>query len=103
MAWHEKQRGPKGGYYYRSKRVNGRSVKLYVGRGPDAELAARLDARERRDRQAERAVFLAEQVRLAAADVAFGDASASVHLLVQAVLILSGFHLHRGSEWRRRR
>jgi hypothetical protein len=102
MAWHEKQRGPKGGYYYRSKRVNGRSVKVYVGRGPDAELAARLDERERQDRRTEREVQLAEQVRLAAADLALQEARVLADLLVRATLILRGYHLHR-DEWRRRR
>src|SRR5262249_35588261 len=102
MVWSRKQRGAKGGYYYRSKRIAGRPVKLYVGRGPDAELAARLDARERQDRPADRAAVLAEQVRLAAADLAFADARALVDLLVRATLILRGYHLHR-YEWRRRR
>jgi hypothetical protein len=103
MAWSRKQRGPESGYYYRSRRVGRRVIKLYVGRGPDAELAARRDERERQGRRAEREAFLDEQVRLAAADVAFGDARALVDLLVRATLITSGFHLHHGSEWRRRR
>jgi hypothetical protein len=102
MAWHRKLRGPKSGYFYRSRRVGGKVVKLYVGRGPDAELAARLDARERQDRRAERAAFLAEQVRLAVVDAAFADARDLIGLLVRAILITSGFHLHR-TEWRRRR
>ena len=76
MVWSRKQRGPESGYYYRSRRVDGRPVKLYVGRGPDAELAARLDERARQDRRAERAAFLAEQMQLAAADVAYADARA---------------------------
>ena len=103
MAWSRKQRGPRSGYYYRSRRVDGRPVKLYVGRGPDAELAARLDEREREDRRAERGTWLTERVRLAVVDAAFADARSLVDLLVRAALILSGFHLHRGSEWRRRR
>src|SRR5262249_15010880 len=102
MVWSRKQRGPRSGYYYRSKRIAGRPVKLDVGRGPDAELAGRLDERERQDRRAERAAFLAEQVRLAAAAVAFADARALVDLLVQATLVLGGFHNHHG-QWRRRR
>ena len=102
MVWSRKQRGPRSGYYYRSRRVGGRPVKLYVGRGPEAELAARLDERARQDRRAERAAFLAEQVRLAAADLAFADARVLVDLLVRATFILSGFHFHR-DEWRRRR
>jgi hypothetical protein len=102
MAWSRKQRGPKGGYYYRSKRIAGKAVKLYIGRGPGAELAARLDECERADRRAEREAFLAEQVRLAAAAVAFADARALADLLVRATLIFRGYHLHR-DEWRRRR
>ena len=100
MSWDRKQRGGK--YYYRSRRVDGKSMKKYVGRGPVAELAARLDERARQGRRAERETRLAEQVQLTVADVAFGDARAVVGLLVQAALILSGFHLHRG-EWRQRR
>jgi hypothetical protein len=101
VSWDRKQRGGK--YYYRSRRINGRSVKVYLGCGAAAHLAARLDERERQDRGAEREAFLAEQVRLAAADVAFSDARGLIDLLVRATLILSGFHLHRCSEWRRRR
>ena len=102
MVWSRKQRGPRSGYYYRSRRVDGRPVKLYVGRGPDAELAARLDARERQDRQAEREAFLDEQVRLAAADLALQEARVLADLLVRATLILRGYHFHH-YEWRRRR
>jgi hypothetical protein len=95
-----KQRGGK--YYYRSRRINGRSVKVYLGCGAAAHLAARLDERERQDRRTEREAFLTEQVRLAAADLAFADARVLADLLVLATFILSGFHFHR-DEWRRRR
>jgi hypothetical protein len=101
VSWDRKQRG--GEYYYRSRRINGRSVKVYLGCGAAAQLAARLDERERQDRRAEREAFLAEQVRLAAADLALQEARSLVDLLVRTALILAGFHLHRGSEWRRRR
>jgi hypothetical protein len=101
VSWDKKSRGGK--YYYRSRRVDGKSMKKYFGRGPVAELAARLDEREREDRRTEREERLVEQVRLAAADLAFADARSLVDLLVRTALILSGFHLHRGSEWRRRR
>ncbi len=99
MSWDKKARGGK--YYYRSRRVAGKAVKVYVGRGPAAELAARLDERERQNRQAGRAARLAGRTQLAVADLAFADARALVDLLVQATLVLSGFHLHR-NEWRRR-
>jgi hypothetical protein len=100
VSWDRKQRGGK--YYYRSRRIDGKSMKEYVGRGPVAQLAARLDERERQDRRAEREALLVEQVRLAAADLAFMDARDLVELLVRATLVLGGFHTHH-SQWRRRR
>jgi hypothetical protein len=39
MSWDSKKRGGK--YLYLSRRVNGRTVKEYVGRGPIAEVIAR--------------------------------------------------------------
>jgi hypothetical protein len=102
MVWSRKQRGAKTGYYYRSKRIAGKPVKLYVGRGAAAELAARLDERARQGRRAEREAWLAEQVRLAIADEAFGDARVLANLLVHATLILGGFHTHHGQMRRRR-
>src|SRR5262249_31156824 len=70
-AWQKNRRGPGSGYYSRKKRIKAGWVKVSLGRGAAAELAARLDERERQDRRTERAAFLAAQVRLAAADLAF--------------------------------
>jgi len=42
MSWDAKREdGPR--YYYRSRRIDGRAVKEYVGTGPLAEMASRMD------------------------------------------------------------
>lgn len=102
MGWDRKKRGSKQGYYYRSRRVGGRTVKEYVGTGPLAATAAELDEDERRQRQAAKEAWAAEQVRLAAADAAFHDLRAAANLLTTSTLLAAGFHQHRG-QWRRRR
>ena len=44
----------RGKYYSRSKKVNGRVKREYVGKGELAELLAQIDAAERDRREAER-------------------------------------------------
>ena|SRR5579871_1245896 len=102
MSWDKKQRGGEQRYYYRSKRSGGKTTKVYIGKGPLAELTARLDEEERERRQAERRAWLDEQIRLAAADASLDDLRDSVDLLFRATLLLGGYHNHHGL-WRRRR
>jgi hypothetical protein len=101
MSWDTKCRGSKRRYYYRSVRIGGRSVKQYIGRGPAAELIARLDDNARRDRRTARQEWRVEQIRLTTADLALDQVHGLVKLLVHAVLISQGWHEHHG-EWRRR-
>jgi hypothetical protein len=101
MGW--ERRGNRGRrFYYRSVRIAGRPCKLYMGHGPDARAQAARVAQARDRRRAEREVLHAEQDRVTAADLAFEQARALVDLLVQATLVLNGFHQHRW-QWRRRR
>src|SRR4051794_40117551 len=100
MAW-EVRNGLR--YYYRAARREGRTIKHYVGRGPAAELAARLDARARRERARAAEALRAEEGRCAEADRASGEFDAMYDLLVSAALHAAGFHRHRSGPWRRRR
>jgi hypothetical protein len=101
MSWDRKKRGTHEGYYYQSRRVDGRSVKTYFGRGPLAEMAARLDEHERELRRAQRDARSNERLRLALLDGRFKEARGLVNLLVAATLVLAGCYLHHGF-WRRR-
>jgi hypothetical protein len=101
MGWEHRERG--GRYYTRTKRVDGRRVREYIGTGPVAELAAQSDARERRLRQA---LTAAERARIAEAHGLDGLVeelwrAASRH--VASELEVAGFQLHHRGEWRRRR
>jgi len=98
----ETRRG-RGRYYTRSRRVNGRVVREYIGTGDHAETIARLDALDRARRMAEVEAFRAECERIdeAAATVqVFCDAC---ELLAQGALLVAGYHRHKRGEWRCRR
>ena len=98
MAW--ESRNGSGRYYTRSRRVNGRVVREYVGSGDYAHFAAALDERERTERVQQAADWGAERG-------AMNDECANVRALgvavdaaVAAELAALGYHKERG-EWRR--
>jgi hypothetical protein len=93
----------KGRYYTRSKKVNGRVVREYVGFGRVAELAAELDAIERQQRQAERDALLAKRAELDALETPLNELSDLADLLAHAALLAAGFRRHKRGEWRKRR
>jgi hypothetical protein len=93
MAWE------KGRYYTRSRKVNGRVVREYVGTGEAAEQVARLDASTRQEREARRAA----RAELAALDAPLDDLAEVTDLLAQAVLVAAGYRRHHRGEWRKRR
>jgi hypothetical protein len=89
-----------GRYYYRTRKAGGRVLREYVGAGPAAELAARLDALEREEREAERA---AERAEPEALDAPLDELDGLADLLAHAGLLAAGFGQHHRGEWRRRR
>jgi hypothetical protein len=91
------------GYYYRASKVNGRVVCQYVGRGPAAELAARLDAQERDRRQQEALALRREKSDLDALDADLEALTETADLLASAALLAAGFHRSKRGQWRRRR
>ena len=96
MAWE------KGRYYTRSRKVNGRVVREYVGGGAVGALAAEMDAIERERREFERELWRMEKEEIEAFDESVAKVCQMADLIAKAAMVAAGFHRHRG-EWRRRR
>jgi hypothetical protein len=93
----------KGRYYTRSKKINGRVVREYVGSGEVAELAAQADAVNRTLREAEQKARRAEKAELEALDAPLSELNDLADQLACAALMAAGFHQHKRGEWRKRR
>jgi len=91
------------GYYYRARKVNGRVVREYLGKGRLAELAARQDVLRRRQREAEREELRTVRAELDALDAPLNRLGQEAELLARAALVAAGFRQHKRGEWRRRR
>ena len=100
MAWER-------GYYYRVRRENGRVAREYVGRGPVAELSARLDelAREkdRHEKGLNAETLRNEKAKLDALDADIEAMIETTDLLARGALEAAGYHQHKRGEWRKRR
>jgi hypothetical protein len=93
----------KGRYYTRSKKVNGRVVREYVGTGRVAELAAQLDTLEREKRKVDAQELRDEKDELAALDADIKNLSESIDLVARAALLATGYRQHKRGDWRRKR
>jgi hypothetical protein len=100
MAW--ETRGGTKRYYTRSRRVKGRVVREYLGRGERAEQAAREDRQARLDRQARKQQQALEVARFGAIIRMGEEYHDAVEIVSRAMMICAGYHYHRG-EWRKRR
>ncbi len=89
-------------YYYRKRRVNGRVVSEYVGKGELAALLAKLDNQERRARERKRKADARQRAEDAAIDKRLAELEHSIRTITGAVLIAEGYHMHKG-QWRRKR
>jgi hypothetical protein len=87
--------------YTRSKRVNGRVVREYVGVGRRAELIAEFDRLQRERKRQLAAEWQAERRRLAAADEPLANFDDALRDLTKAALLLAGYYQHC-RKWRRR-
>ena len=87
--WERRERG--GLYYTRSRKENGRVVREYVGGGVLGELAARMDAEDRRRRQEEAAAWKEERERLEELAGLVDELCEGVETVARAVLIAAGF------------
>lgn len=100
MAWEERDRG--GRYYIRSRRVDGRVVREYVGGGIAGETAAGADRIERERREAEKLRQGREPERLEALAAPVSEVSEAAEILAHAHLVAAGYRRRKG-EYRRAR
>jgi hypothetical protein len=100
MSWERR-----GGQWvcYRARRVNGRVVKDYYGRGDVAEFAAAAHLELREDRRSKLEEQQAERGQLWEADAALETLHAETNAAVRQVLTAVGYHQHKRGEWRRAR
>jgi hypothetical protein len=91
------------GYFYRVRKESGRVVREYVGRGPVAILAAKLDALEREKRQVQAHDLRHEKHALAVLEADLKALEQTTDLLARAALLAAGFHQYNRGEWRKRR
>ena len=97
--WERRERG--GLYYTRSRKVNGRVLREYVGGGALGQLAARLDAEERRKRQQEVAACEEEREQMEALVAPVEELCEATEILARAVLLAAGYHRHNRGGWRK--
>lgn len=94
----------KGGRYYtRSRRVNGRVVREYIGGGVPGELVARMDAIERDKRLTDRECAKIARAKVEALDAPLTELNELADLLARAALVAAGYHQHNRGEWRKKR
>lgn len=91
------------GYYYEARKVDGRVVRKYIGKGRLAELCAQIDDLERENRQSARIDWKIDRDLIEAWDGDTMEVIRLANLLARASLVVAGFHQHKRSEWRRRR
>lgn len=99
MAWEERGNNK---YYYRKKKIDGRVISEYVGRGVRAQKIALIDLTMRKDRKEERRNIRQQKEKFCLFNNQVIQMSSLVNQMVGGFLIISGFHKHKG-QWRRKR
>ena len=95
--WEKRLRGGK--YYTRSKKIQGRVIREYIGNGPEAERVAAEDAERRAHRKAERC----RRQSLESIDQEISNLYTTIEILIKAHLLLKGYRQHNRGEWRKSR
>jgi hypothetical protein len=101
MTWETRQRGGK--YYTRSRRIEGRVVREYVGGGPAGEIAARMDTVDRAQREHQREEWLTEEHEYAELDRLIEQVDRAYRSMMKTALERAGYYQHNRGEWRKRR
>ena len=90
-------------YYTRSRKVNGRVVREYVGAGRVADLAAQLDALDREQRELEWEADRIMRDEATALDEPLDELDALTEGLARGSLLAAGYRMHKRGEWRKKR
>lgn len=101
MAW--ESRNGKGRYYTRSRKVDGRVVREYLGCGEAAVATADLDSLDREQRERQRQMQRAQAAEQVALDSAVNAVCEAAQLWGAVALLAAGYRRHDRGEWRRRR
>lgn len=101
MAW--ETRNGQGAYYTRSRRVGGRVVREYIGSDETAKAIATIDDIERQERKAQLDAEREVRAELEAIDTQIEQLGEVADVLARAIIIASGYHQHKGGEWRKYR
>src|SRR5688572_13357003 len=99
MAW-ECRKG-RGRYYTRSRRVNGRVVREYLGIGELARAASQADFARREEMKQRMAAWRTRQDSFKRLDAQLSSFWEASQTLVYLALHAAGYHLHKRGEWRR--
>jgi len=100
MGWESRERG--GRYYTRSRKIDGRVVREYMGGGLIGELAARFDEAEREKRKGEVARARLERARIEDLVTPVMELCEVAEVLYRATLVDGGYRRYQG-KWRRKR
>ena len=101
MSWETRPNGER--YYTRSRQVNGRVVREYVGPGDKGYAAARIDWARRTLLECHRSrhQYIVDEIRQFETDLLILDQL--VECIVRAVLHAAGYHQLARGQWRKRR
>jgi hypothetical protein len=99
-AWESRRKGRE--YYYKKRRVGGAVVSEYIGAGLLGELTKRADKQARQKAEVQRQAWQEVNRREEAIDRQIDEVGAQVQALVDAALLVSGYHQHR-RQWRKQR
>jgi hypothetical protein len=99
MGWEERN----GRYYYYDKvRENGRVVSRYIGKGLASKVIEATNEANRFEREEMREERRRQKALDREIDLTIRGLSAQAKTLTETVLVVSGYHKHKG-QWRRKR
>lgn len=100
MSWEFRPNGKR--YYTRSRRLNGRVQREYVGGGALGELAELLDIEEREEQRSRAEAIRDAKLRLDRLDARLMQFEMLADQVGRGLLLAAGYHQHHRHEWRKR-